>query len=109
MSIVGRGLPDGPIVTGGMGLSEPVAPGVMSALLVGVGSATASLDVGADAAGTVASWFRLPPRQPPRRVSTYVNASAVLVGTGALAATAEAEPRHPGLDDLSILFALELV
>jgi hypothetical protein len=122
MSIVGRGLPDGPIVTGGLGSTAPAAPGEMSALLVGSGSVTATLsaDTGAPPETPGGGWGWTPhhlallkqQQEQPAPQPISVALSAVLIGYGdAVTATATTTERQPDdwADQIAVLLTLELV
>ena len=110
MSIVTRGLGGGSLVAGGLGLTEPAAPGEMSALLGGAGSLTGTLATTGETPAPIPYGGRAAPRtttRPPRRKASM---SAVLAGTGHVNATAQATVREiTGFDDLELLLALELV
>lgn len=121
MSIVGRGLPDGPIVTGGLGFNEPATPGAMSALLVGTGTVTATLSTltgepsepGGGWGWTAHHLALLKQQQEQTRPQpSTVAMSAVLIGYGdvvtATPATTERQP-DDWADQLAVLLTLELV
>jgi hypothetical protein len=111
VSIVARGLgqPESPLVTQGLGQTEPAAPGAMAALLAGAGSLTGTLT--ADQ-----------PTEPPPTVTgggfvgritllehTTVDMAALLTGTGTLTGTLEAFDWSPIYDEMNNALILELV
>ena len=112
MSLAGRGLPDGPIVTGGLGFNEPATPGAMSALLVGTGTVTATLSTltgEPSAAARFGTGYVIPLNK--WGVRRFADTSARITGTGTLTATATTTERQPDdwADQLAVLLTLELV
>jgi hypothetical protein len=120
VAIVARGLgqpEDGALVAAGLGTAEPAAPGAMAALIVGVGTVTATLvgDTGTppeqpDRVGV----FHARPQMPPLRPAPlhYITDTAAhLTGGASVTATLTATTRTlPTVEEqLLQLLALELV
>lgn len=113
MSIVARGLgqPESPLVTQGLGQTEPAAPGAMAALLAGAGSLTGTLTVDT---GT-------PPTPPPtggafgawaipiRLEHLTADMGATLTGSSSLTGSLEAFDWSPIYDMNNNALILELV
>jgi hypothetical protein len=117
VAIVARGLgqPDGPLVTGGYGSTEPAPPGSIGAHLTGTGVLAATLTDGATppepeptGGGTwPLHYFTPKPAPTPRRVGEL---AAHLSGASRVFAEATTTEHQPtGFDDLALLLTLELV
>lgn len=122
MAIVARGLgqPDGPLVTGGYGSTEPAPPGSIGAHLTGTGVLAATLTNGATPEpeptgqgwGWTAHHLALLKAQQEQQARRPIVGSlgAHLYGTSRVYAEATTtEYQLTGFDDLALLLTLELV
>ena len=98
MSLVTAGMGSGgPIVTAGLGLTEP-DPDTMRAALHGVATLTATLTATSTTPPDLDGWYvrRLGTRRPRRRVLTFTG--AVLRGRSTMRATLTGAHQAPGAD-----------
>ena len=94
---------DGPIVTGGLGLTGAPDPNAMRATLHGTGSLTARLTAAGGAGGVV---WSIPIARPASVAGAFADIAATLTGTSTLTATLTGVDRD--MEAALLLLDLEL-